>query len=174
MAIYVTLAFASSAERIYLIVLRSALQAVVAKFFLCHRYKTCQHLGHQDFQRDASALQNVLGVHLAEDAHEHFSDLEAGQADVPSASTFSVRGDFKAGCQMLHKALLQLQETIRRMAQSKAARKARPTCRCRTKRTCSWYRGPSQGSVLSETPSRRSPDGIEYCGFGLAFNVART
>ena len=32
--------------------------------------------------------------------------------------------DFETGCQMLHKALLQLQHTIRRIAQSKAARKS--------------------------------------------------
>ena len=66
---------------------------VVAIFFLGHRYKACRHLGHQDTPIDASALQDVLSVHLAEDAHEQFSDLEAGQADVPRASTFSVGGD---------------------------------------------------------------------------------
>ena len=42
---------------------------------------------------DASALQNVLGVLQAGDAHEQNSDMEAGQADVPKASTFSARGD---------------------------------------------------------------------------------
>ena len=61
--------------------------------FLCHKYKTCHYLGQQDVPIDASALQNAQGVHQAENDIERFSDLEAGQADVPQASTFSVRGD---------------------------------------------------------------------------------
>ena len=32
-------------------------------------------------------------MHQAEDAHEQLSHLEAGQADVSQASTFSVRGN---------------------------------------------------------------------------------
>ena len=62
-------------------------------YFLGHRYKACHHLGHPDVPIDANALQNVQGVHQAEDAHEQLSDLEAGQADVPQDSTFSARGD---------------------------------------------------------------------------------
>ena len=93
-AISDTLAFPSSAERIYLIVSRSALEACCRRiYFLGHRYKACHHLDHQDVFIYVGALQNVQGVRQAEDAHVQPSDLEAGQADVPQASTSSVRGD---------------------------------------------------------------------------------
>ena len=185
-------------------------------YFLGHRYKACHHLRHQDVPMDASALQNVQGVYQAEDAQAQVSDLEAGQADVPQASTFSVRGDraivtlmgirmgwraipdfqaqdvitlcsrrpketlptrekayvssssawpsdaqktcecnvlcaklllpslirratrcadFKTGCQMLHKALLDCQQTIGQIAQLKQLAEVRPLCRSIAKRT---------------------------------------
>ena len=86
-----TVVSASSAERIYLIVSRFCIEACCCQdYFLCHRYKACHHLGHQDVPMDASALQNGQGGYQTEDAHEH---LEAGQADVQQASDSLARGD---------------------------------------------------------------------------------